>query len=125
MTKDRWVVKNDQISLIDDNIEIWNCDIGYICKKLNQYEQENTELKKKLENAIVPKFNKGDYFIEHWGRDINIYQYMGNKHFKCLNKTQGYHCDYVVLGALLLGEDFIEQIDKEKALQRLKELKGE
>ena len=75
--------------------------------------------------TVRPKFKVGDYFIEHWDKETNIYQYQGNKHFKCLNKKQGYHCDYIILGALLLEEYFIKQISKEEAEAKLKELRGE
>lgn len=83
------------------------------------------ELEEQLANSIRPKFKVGDYFIEHWDKETNIYQYQGNKHFKCLNKKQGYHCDYIILGALLLEEYFIKQISKEEAEAKLKELRGE
>ena len=82
------------------------------------------ELEEQLKNAIVSKFKVGDYFIEYWDKEPSIYQYQGNKHFKCLNKKQGYHCDYVILGALLLEEDFIKQITKAEALAKLEELRG-
>lgn len=88
-------------------------------------DQRISELEEQLKNAIVPKFRIGDYFIEYWDKTPSIYQYQGNKHFKCLNKKQGYHCDYVILGALLLEEDFIKQITKEEAQAKLEELKGE
>ena len=83
------------------------------------------ELEEQLKNALCPKFKVGDYFIEYWNKEPNIYQYQGNNHFKCLNKKQGYHCDYVILGALLLEEDFIEPISEEEAQAKLKELQGE
>lgn len=86
--------------------------------------QRISELEEKLKKAIVPKFKVGDYFIEHWDKTTSIYQYKGNNHFKCLNKYQGYHCDYVILGALLLEEGFIKPISKEEAQSKLEELKG-
>ena len=113
----------------------WHCPVNYpVLKSLVKKgylkndtlkDQRIAELEEQLKNAIVINFKVGDYFLEYWNKDINIYQYMGNKHFRCLNKSQGYHCDYVILGVLLLGEDFIQPITKEQAEQRLKELKGE
>lgn len=94
-------------------------------KTINKLQQRIAELEEQLKNAIVPKFKIGDYFIEYWDKTPSIYQYQGNKHFKCLNKEQGYHCDYVILGALLLEEGFIQQISKEEAQAKLKELQGE
>lgn len=94
-------------------------------KTIDELQQRIAELEEQLKNAIVPRFKIGDYFIEYWDKTPSIYQYQGNKHFKCLNKEQGYHCDYVILGALLLEEGFIQQISKEEAIKRLEELKGE
>lgn len=85
-------------------------------------DQRIAELEEQLKNAIVLKFKLGDYFIEYWNKEPSIYQYQGDLHFKCLNKSQGYHCDYVILGALLLEKDFIKQITKEEAQAKLKEL---
>ena len=92
---------------------------------LVEYRNRIAELEEQLKNAIVPKFKVGDYFIEYWNKEPSIYQYQGDNHFKCLNKKQGYHCDYVILGALLLKEDFIEPISKKEAQAKLLELQGE
>lgn len=94
-------------------------------KKICELENEVERLKHRLSNCIEPKFKQGDYFIEYWNETQNIYQYEGNKHFKCLNKKQGYHCDYVILGALLLGEDFIEPITEEETKAKLRSLEDE
>ena len=88
------------------------------------YQKRIDDLEHRLSNCIEPKFKQGDYFIEYWNETPNIYQYEGNKHFKCLNKKQGYHCDYVILGALLLGEDFIKPITEAEAKAKLEELKN-
>lgn len=87
---------------------------------LNWLNKMNKELEELRQNAIIPNFNIGDYFIEYWDTEPSIYQYKGNNHFECLNKVQGYHCDYIILGALLLGEDFIKRISKEEAKSKLK-----
>ena len=104
-------------------------ELDLILEGLANVHQENANLKNELaelkQKAIVPKFNVGDYFIEYWDTEPSIYRYKGNNHFECLNKVQGYHCDYIVLGALLLGENFIKKISKEEAEQKLAEIKGE
>ena len=100
-------------------------DLEEVKNELKAKDQRIAELEEQLKNAIVPKFKIGDYFIEYWNKELNIYQYQGDKHFKCLNKKQGYHCDYVILGALLLEEDFIQPISKDEAQAKLKELQGE
>lgn len=107
----------DEISDADSLYEFAEC--------VYEDRQRITELEEQLKNSIRLKFKIGDYFIEYWDKTPSIYQYQGNKHFKCLNKEQGYHCDYVILGALLLEEGFIQQISKEEAKQKLKELQGE
>lgn len=89
---------------------------------INELQQRIAELEEQLKNSIRLKFKIGDYFIEYWDKTPSIYQYQGNKHFKCLNKEQGYHCDYVILGALLLEEGFIQQISKKEAEAKLREL---
>ena len=99
-----------------------DCDLSTAYAYIKGQDEKIAELKQK---AIVPKFNVGDYFIEYWDTEPSIYRYKGNNHFECLNKVQGYHCDYIVLGALLLGENFIKKISKEEAEQKLSELKGE
>ena len=99
-----------------------DCDLSTAYAYIKGQDEKIAELKQK---AIVPKFNVGDYFIEYWDTEPSIYRYKGNNHFECLNKVQGYHCDYIVLGALLLGENFIKKISKEEAEQRLAEIKGE
>lgn len=103
---------------------IWRCE-DCARKQMEEYDNKDqriAELEEQLANSIRPKFKIGDYFIEYWDKTPSIYQYQGNKHFKCLNKEQGYHCDYVILGALLLEEGFIQQISKEEAQERLKKL---
>lgn len=122
-----------QFGLIEDVLEKHKVEsaeeLDLILQELKDVHQENANLKNELaelkQKAIVPKFNVGDYFIEYWDNEPSIYQYKGNNHFECLNKTQGYHCDYIVLGALLLGEDFIKRISKEEAEQTLKKVGGE
>lgn len=109
--------------IFDEEIEDYPSN-REICATLNYQAERIVELKEQLKNAIVPKFKVGDYFIEYWDKEPSIYQYQGDKHFKCLNKKQGYHCDYVVLGALLLERDFIQPISKEEALAKLKELQS-
>lgn len=99
-----------------------DCDLSTAYAYIKGQDEKIAELKQK---AIVPKFNVGDYFIEYWDTEPSIYRYKGNNHFECLNKVQGYHCNYIVLGALLLGENFIKKISKEEAEQRLAEIKGE
>ena len=115
MSKERYDIDEQTGEILDNHFVTTTEDIVDI---LNYLEE-------RLENAIVPKFKVGDYFIEYWDKTPSIYQYQGNNHFKCLNKKQGYHCDYVILGALLLEKDFIEPISKEEAQAKLKELKGE
>ena len=124
MSKEKWVAIEDTINLIDDHIEIRNCCAEYVCKKLNEQDQKIKDLENQLSNCIEPKFKIGDYFIEYWNETQNIYQYQGENHFKCLNKKQGYHCDYVILGALLCGKDFIKPITEEEAKAKLEELKN-
>ena len=99
-----------------------DCDLSTAYAYIKGQDEKIAELKQK---AIVPKFNVGDYFIEYWDTEPSIYRYKGNNHFECLNKVQGYHCDYIVLGALLLGENFIKKISKEEAEQKLAETKRE
>jgi hypothetical protein len=48
MSKERWIMKNDLISLVDDNIEIWNCDAKFICNQLNKQGQQIAELQHQL-----------------------------------------------------------------------------
>ena len=89
-----------------------------------EQDQKIKELEHRLANCLEPKFKQGDYFIEYWDNTPIIYQCLGKNRFKCLNKKQGYHCDYVILGALLLGEDFIKPITEEDALKKLEEIKN-
>ena len=90
-------------------------ELDLILEGFAKVNQENANLKNELselkQKAIVPKFNVGDFFIEYWDTEPSIYRYKG------IN-----HCNYIVLGALLLGENFIKKISKEEAEQRLAEI---
>ena len=48
MSKERWIMKNDLISFVDENIEIWKCDAKFICNQLNKQDQQIAEFQHQL-----------------------------------------------------------------------------
>lgn len=86
-------------------LEKFNCDsFNDLEKHIRQLEKENSELKARLENAIEPKFMRGDrvYVIEpsiNENCELDIYKV-------CLNNiTKTITYDYAFNGEMIIDEE--------------------
>lgn len=73
------------------------------------------ELEDKIEQGLMIELpcKIGDIVAYKRNNEYYAHRYIGNLKFECLSHTQGYSCDYILIGQLICGDDSIAILDRE------------